>query len=187
MADVNAARRYAVALVELAEQAGTAQSVENDLNRFDDLLTGEGSELAAALRSPVFNVEERKALLDTVLPKLGLNSLTVNFLLLVSERGRMNLLQDIARIFVEMMDERAGRLRVEVSTVDLFTPQFEAELTSAFEKSTGKTVILDACLDPTLIGGMVARIGDRVYDASIKSRLHDIKHRLINASIAPEA
>ena len=187
MADVNAARRYAVALVELADEASASQTIEQDLQRFVELLAGEGSELGDALRSPVFNQEERKALLEAVLPKLGMHGLTTSFLKLVSERGRMDLLQEIARIFTEMMDDRAGRLRVEVATVVPLTPQLEVEITSAFEKSTGKTVLLDARIDPTLIGGMVARIGDRVYDASIKSRLHDIKHRLINASIAPEA
>ena len=187
MGDVNAARRYAKALVELADESKSAAAIEADLQRFTDLLDGEGSELGRALMSPVFNAEERGALLGAVLPKLGVKQLTINFLSLLSERGRMDLLADIVGIYTRMMDDRAGRLRVQVSTVDPLTPQLEAELVAAFEKSTGKTVLLDARIDPSLIGGMVARIGDRVYDASIKSRLQDIKHRLINASIAPEA
>jgi F-type H+-transporting ATPase subunit delta len=187
MADVNAARRYARALVELAREAGEAPAVEADLQRFHDLIAGEGVELGNVLRSPVFSADERKNLLNEVLPRVGVKPLTSNFLKLVSERGRMDLLQDIIQIYVEMMDEHAGRLRVQVSTVDPLTPQLETELKAAFEKSTGKTVLLDARIDPSLIGGMVAHVGDRVYDASIKSRLLDIKHSLINASAAPEA
>jgi F-type H+-transporting ATPase subunit delta len=187
MADVNAADRYAQALVELAESGGKAQVIEVDLQRFLDLIDGDGAELGRALRSPVFSADERTALLDAVLPRLGVNPLTSNFLRLISDRGRMAMLTDICRIYVEMMDVRAGRLRVRISTVDPLTPQLEAELKSAFEKSTGKTVLLDARIDPSLIGGLVARVGDRVYDASIKSRLLDIKHRLINASATPEA
>jgi F-type H+-transporting ATPase subunit delta len=187
MADLNAAGRYASALVELADAEGLAQAVETDLLRFRDTLDSEGGELGRALRSPVFNVDERGAVLNAVLPRVGVKGLTANFLKLLSERGRMPLLDDIIKTYVEKLDERAGRLRVQLYTVDPLTPQLEAELKAAFEKSTGKTVLLDARIDPTLIGGLVARVGDRVYDASIKSRLLDIKHRLINASAAPEA
>jgi F-type H+-transporting ATPase subunit delta len=74
-----------------------------------------------------------------------------------------------------------------VSTVDPLSPQLEGELKAAFATATGKTIVLDARIDPSLIGGMVARIGGRVYDASIRSRLEDVKHRLINAQAAPEA
>lgn len=187
MSDASGARRYARALMELGAEAGVEETIERDLTAVVEAFTDEGGELLSALCNPVFSFPERKKVLDVVLPRLGVHPLTQSFLSLVAERGRMAWLPAIHVDFSRMMDTRAGRVRVSVSTVDPLSPGLEAELKTAFEKSTGKTVVLDARIDPSLIGGMVARIGGRVYDASIRSRLEDIKHRLINAQAAPEA
>lgn len=187
MSDANIARRYARALVELAEGSHTADAVGRDLDNVVETLLAHDGELFRALSNPVFTAEERKGVLNVLLPKLGVGDLTRRFLLLVSERGRLGSIPTIRDLYTEMMDDHAGRVRVSVSTVDPLTPQLEGELKAAFASATGKSIVLDAQIDPSLIGGMVARIGGRVYDASIRSRLEDIKHRLINAQVAPEA
>jgi F-type H+-transporting ATPase subunit delta len=187
MSDSNIARRYARALVELATEAGNADAVERDLANVVDTLLAHDGELFKALSNPVFTAEERGKVLNVVLPRLGASDLSRRFLMLVSERGRLGSIVEIRDIYTSTMDERAGRVRVRVSTVDPLSPQLEGELKAAFATATGKTIVLDARIDPSLIGGMVARIGGRVYDASIRSRLEDIKHRLINAQAAPEA
>lgn len=187
MSDTNAARRYARALVHLAAEDDQSDAISTDLARLVELLHGEGSELFEVLRNPAFTLAERAEVLQAVLPRLGVQPATRNFLLLLNERGRASLLPEIERIVREMLDERAGRIRVEVATVEPLTPQLENELRTAFESATGKTVVLDARIDPSLIGGLQARIGGRVYDASIRARLEDMKHRLINAPAAPEA
>jgi F-type H+-transporting ATPase subunit delta len=187
MSDAQIARRYARALIGLAVDAGQADVVEVEFGRFVDLLAGDGKELYEALRSPLFSADERAGVLNALLPRLNTGAVTAGFLRFVSERGRMDLLPQIGKLFRAAMDERAGRVRVQVSTVEPLTPQFESAIQTAFAKATGKSVVLDARIDPSLIGGLVARVGDRVYDASLRTRLEDIKQRLVNAPAAPEA
>ncbi|MCB9680032.1 MAG: ATP synthase F1 subunit delta [Alphaproteobacteria bacterium] len=187
MSDASTARRWARALVELATEAGTAEAVQAELTSVHEALTGEGGALFEALSSPVFTVVERKAVLADVVGRVGTGPLVTHFLGLLVERGRMGSLPDIVRQFVEMLDERAGRIRVSVATVEALSPALESELKAAFEKSTGKSVVLDAHIDPSLIGGLVARVGSKVYDASLRTRLEDLKNRLIYAQALPEA
>jgi len=187
MSDGQIARRYARALIDLAVAAGQESTVEAELSRFLDLMLGDGRELFGALKSPLFSAEERVGVLDAVLPRLGIGPVTGGFLKFVSDRGRMSTLPHIGHIFRSAMDERAGRVRVQVSTVEPLSPQLESSIQAAFSKATGKVVLLEARIDPSLIGGLVARVGDRVYDASLRTRLEDVKHRLINAPAAPEA
>jgi F-type H+-transporting ATPase subunit delta len=187
MSDTNIARRYARALVELAVEAGAEQQVQAEITRFFEATQGDGRELGAALCSPVFNAEERAAVLAAVVPRLGIGPVTAKFLRLLSERGRMELLPAVARLVSATMDERAGVVRVQVATVDPLTPQLEHAVRAVFERATGKRVILDARIDASLIGGLVARIGDKVFDASLASRLDELKRRLIQAPATAEA
>lgn len=187
MADANAARRYARAVSQVAVDNRAEATVLADLQRFIAAISGEGKELDRALCSPLFVTAERLAVLDVVVPRLALSEITRRFLRILAERGRMGEIREILRLFEADMDERAGRVRVRVSTTEPLTPQLEAIIRDTFQKSTGKTVVLEADIDPSLIGGMVARVGDRVYDASLRTRLEDLRRRLINAPVAPEA
>lgn len=187
MSETSAAQRYARAIVELAVEAGASDAVHRDLTAVVQAFAAGGGELGTALGSPVFSADERKAVLAAVLLAEGGHPLTGNFLNLVADRGRLGLLPIILDLVTGMLDERAGRVRVEVRTVEALSPELAADLKAAFEQSTGKTVLLETRLDPTLLGGLVARLGGRVYDASLKKRLEDLKHRLIHAQATAEA
>lgn len=187
MSDAKVARRYARALVEIAVEDHTEDRVLVELQDFCAAIAADGKELRNALCSPMFSAEERIAVLSAVGPRLGLSKTTTNFLRLLAERGRVGLIDEVRRIYTTAMDERAGRVRVEIYTTDPLTPQREAGIRETFQQATGKTVVLDARIDKSLIGGLVARIGDRVYDASLRSRLEDIKRRLLNAPVSLEA
>lgn len=182
-----AARRWARSLAELAVDAGVADAVGTDLNELAEALSGEGAALLEALSSPVFTLEERKGVLGALYGKLAVQDLTKAFLGTLAEYDRMGLLPGIHAAYTQIMDDRAGRVRVAVSTVDPLPPALEAELKLAFEKATGKTILLETSLDPSLIGGLVAKVGSRVYDASLRTRLQDIKTRLIHAQAPAEA
>ena len=187
MPDVNPSRRYAKALLAIAVEDNSIDSLAGELDRVIEAITAEGNMLLGALENPVVTAEERANVLNAVLPRLQLGPIATNFLMLVSDRGRFGLVPEIIDVFRGMVDERSGRIRVAVTTVEPLTPQLEGEIRAAFEKATGKAVILDSSIDPSLIGGLVARIGSKVYDASIRSRLEDIKHRLTDAQVAAEA
>lgn len=187
MSDAAVASRYANALVDLAVETSSEEVLSNDLTGLVDFFKADGQELFGFLGNPAFNQSERSAVLDAVLPKLGVHAYTANFLKVLADRDRMGAFFQIATQVADAMDERAGRIRVSVRTVDPLTPQLEAEIKTVFEQATGKQVRIDASIDPSLIGGLVARVGGKVYDASIKSRLEDLKHRLTHAQFAAEA
>jgi F-type H+-transporting ATPase subunit delta len=172
------ARRYAQALIEVAQESGAVEQVSNDLHRFAHLLDAHGGMLGDALRSPVFTTEEREAVLNDLLPRLGLHPLTRNVLRLANDKHRFAVIADIAHAFEALADEAAGRQAATVITAEPMSPQVEAEVRAALERSTGKTIRLTTKVDPSLLGGMVAKIGGVVYDASIKSRLERLKQNL---------
>ena len=187
MADRNIARRYAQAFLATAVEAEVIDVLDADLGRVMEEFGAHDGLLFHTLSNPVFTREERVAVLEEVLPRLEVQSLTANLLRLLLERGRFGLLPEIGRIYSDTVLERAGKVKVQVATAEPLTPALEAEVRLAFEKTTGKTVILETRLDPSLIGGMVARVGGKVYDSSIRSRLDELKHQLITATAPADA
>lgn len=187
MHEAGASRRYATALVKLAVEAGTEESILSELNAWQALFSGEGKELFHVLASPVFGAEERRAVLAEVGGKLKLSPLMQNFMSLLIDRDRMGQFPDIVRHVTADLDARAGRIRVGVLSAAALDDGLKAELTAAFESATGKTVLLETEIEPELLGGLVARIGSKIYDASLRTRLHDLKHRLIHAQAPAEA
>lgn len=187
MPDIGVARRYASAMIEVAAEAGAIERVGSDLDRFVALLAaGEGA-LRDALCTPVFTVEERERVLQTLMPRLDLHPLTRNLLLLANQKRRLPLIDAIARAYRDRADERAGRARVQVTTADPLTPPLEAEIRAAMERLTGKQVVLELQVDPSLIGGLVARVGSKVYDSSIRTRLQNLKLSLLHAQVPGQA
>lgn len=187
MSEQNAAQRYARALVEAVGDTAQVEQVVAQLAEFNTFLMGEGRELHFLLTTPIFDLEERFAVLKEIFPKFGLLPLTSNFLFLLADRDRVGSLPTIVDVLQKLVDEAAGRVRVQLTSAQALTDDMAAEFKAAFAKSTGKEVVLDVHTDSSLLGGVVARIGDRVYDASVKTRLEDIKHRLINAPASAEA
>jgi F-type H+-transporting ATPase subunit delta len=187
VADDAIARRYATAMIEIAAEANAVEAIGNDLETFANLLQANDHLLGAALASPVFTVEERSAVLDVILPKLGLNPLTANLLRLANDKRRFALVPAMAEAYATLADERAGRARVVVQTAEPLSPQLEAEVRAALESATGKTVVLTAEVHPELIGGMVAHVGGTVYDSSIRTRLEQIKSALLQSQLPAQA
>ena len=187
MPDVSVARRYAQAMIELASEAGVVDRVGQDLATFVALLDANDGLLRNALFNPVFTTEERQGVLDQVVPRLGLHELSANLIFLVNDKSRLPYLGDIASNYGDLADERAGRVKVEVATAEPMSPQIEAEVRAALEKATGKSVILSTHVDKALIGGMVARVGGKVYDSSLRTRLRNMRQALLRSPVVAEA
>ena len=178
MAHDAVARRYAQALIEIAAESREVDTLGADLQRLVAAFDAHGGMLRRALCSPVFNADECGAVLTELLPRLRLHPLTANLVRLANEKGRLAALPAIAEAYTELADKVAGRQKVEVVTAEPLSPQVEAEVRAALERSTGKTVRLSTRVDPDLIGGMVAKVGGTVYDSSIRNRLEQLKHSL---------
>lgn len=179
MANGSLARRYARALVSLGQEAGSVDQMVQDLDTFDEVLgLGDGT-LRQALCNPGLTNVERKAILEDVLKRLSLHKHIANFLRLLVDKNRFEVLGDIRKAIHEMADELAGRVRATVRTAHALDAAMAKTVQAALEQTTGKQVIVDFVVDSTLIGGMVAQVGDLSYDASIRTRLESLQQSLI--------
>lgn len=189
MAEINhtVSKRYAKALIELAQEEGALDAVASDLSNFKAALDHPDSELLAALCNPGFSLDERKGVLDAVFTLLKSRPVTRNLISLLLDKGRIALAPSITSAFLALADEQAGRVRVKVSAASPIDSQLETEIKAILEKSTGKTVTLDITIDPALIGGLVVRVGSKVYDASIKNKLERMREHLLSAELSTNA
>ncbi|MCB9691360.1 MAG: ATP synthase F1 subunit delta [Alphaproteobacteria bacterium] len=181
MSDLNVARRYAEAMIDVASELGRTDPIAHELWLVESALHANDDQLFAVMSSPVFTTEEREAVLRAVLPKVGVSAEVGNFALLLSRNGRIRVFDLVREHYNRLADDRAGRVRARVTTAEPLSPQFEIEIKAALEASTGKTVYIEHDIDPSLIGGMVARVGGKVYDSSIRTRLDQLRRTLVAA------
>ncbi|MEQ1566264.1 MAG: ATP synthase F1 subunit delta [Myxococcota bacterium] len=182
MSDV-VARRYAQALMDVVGDEDL-DGIAAALDRVVAVTEQAERQLGEVLESPVFTVVERRAVIDQVVGKLKLPALVTNLVRLANDKRRMALLPGIASAFRDLADRRAGRVRVTVMTAEPLTPPLEAEVRAALEAMTGKSVIVRTEVRPDLIGGLVAKIGDKVYDSSLRTRLELIQQQLLSSPVA---
>jgi F-type H+-transporting ATPase subunit delta len=179
MANGSISRRYAKAFIRLGQETDKTESFSADLNTFLAVLdVGEG-ELRNALTNPGLSGIERKAVVDAVLARLSLEKDSANFFRLLVDKNRFDEFDHIHRAFNEMADEAAGRARATVSTAAKMGADMKKSVKEALEASTGKTVEIEFIEDPSIIGGMVAQVGDISYDASVRARLEELQSALI--------
>jgi F-type H+-transporting ATPase subunit delta len=178
------ARRYARALVSIGVEGNESELIAADLARFVAVLDQNGGMLRLALGNPGIPIEERRAVLQTVIGRLGLSPRAGNFLRLLLDKGRFGALGAILAQVQEMTDALSGQVRAKVRTATALSPGMEAEVQQALSAATGKTAILETAVDPSLIGGIVAQVGDKVYDASVRARLNSLYTTLAQRSAA---
>jgi F-type H+-transporting ATPase subunit delta len=173
------ARRYARALLDIAVEKGNFEKVGQEI---DELATMYGSsrDLVEALTNPVFAMAKRRAVLVAVLDAAKASPVVRNFALLLLDRERIPYLPMIARELRAMVDARAGRVRAVVTSAKPITADQQKQLLIALETAAGgKKVTLEKKEDPSLVGGMVAKIGDTVYDGSIRTQLERMRERFL--------
>ncbi|BCG49088.1 ATP synthase delta chain [Citrifermentans bremense] len=168
------AKRYAKALVQIGSEAGSVEGFNGELNRFSTLLT-ESRELGAIFGNPAYGIDEKKGILKDLVAKASISPMISNLLMLLLERGRLMVLPQIAESYGVYADELSGVIRPTLSSgLPLDAAQIE-EIKGALAKSTGKKVELKVVVDPSLIGGVVTQIGDKVFDGSVRTQLANIQ------------
>ena len=172
--------RYASALFELADEAGQLESVESDLGRLRAFLR-ESGDLRALVRSPLFRRSEQSEAILAVARQAGFSELTVRFLGLVATKRRLFALVGMIEAFDRLLDRKRGLTRVEVRAAGELDDESVAALVEALRVATGGEVALDAKADPELVGGLVVRVGSRMIDTSIRSRLKRMRLRMREA------
>ncbi len=164
------ARRYAKALVQIAAEESAVEKFHGELARIEKLFA-DCPELGSLLSNPAYGIEAKLEALREVADKLQLSETIRNFLLLLQERNRVGCLAQIISCYSVLADELSGVLRPVVTTALPLDEGRVAEIKAALEKSTGKKIILQVEVEPSLIGGIVTRIGDKVLDGSVKTQL----------------
>jgi len=174
------AGRYATALFELAREGDAVEAVKADLQRFDALVT-ESPDLARLVRSPVFSAEEQLHALSAVLERAGIGGLTAQFLKLVTTNRRLFAVRDMVKGYRELVAQHKGEATAEITVAEMLKNDHVAALKSALKGVSGKDVDLDVKIDPAIIGGLVVRLGSRMVDTSLRTKLNAIKHAMKEA------
>lgn len=175
------AGRYANALFELALDMKAVDAVKSDLDRFDAML-GESEDLRRLVRSPVFGADEQAKALAAVLAKAGITGLAANFLLLVASNRRLFAARDMTRAFRTLVARWKGEVSAEVTVAEkLSDPHLETLKNTLKSITGGKAVDLNVRIDPAIIGGLTVKVGSRMVDSSLRSKLNAIKHAMKEA------
>ncbi len=173
-------RRYTQALYELGVEGGNLSSLTDEVSRLGQAYST-SAELRTVLSSPLVNEGERDSLLKELSQRLSLSPSVRNLLLLLVNRRRVVLLPLIARDLVKLADEKSSVLRAMVVTAVQLPESFFSRLRAELERQTGSKVTLEHSVDPSLLGGIITRIGDRVIDGSIRTSLERLKNAAIVA------
>ena len=175
------AGRYATALFELALEANALDAVKADLEAFDALIA-RSADLARLVRSPVFSSEEQVRALGAVLELAGLRGLCAQFLLTVASNRRLFAVRDIVKAYRALVARHRGEVAAQVTLAQAPSERHLAAIKEALDAVTGKDVMIDVKLDPALIGGLVVKLGSRMVDSSLRTKLNMIKHAMKEVS-----
>jgi F-type H+-transporting ATPase subunit delta len=168
------AGRYAVALFEHASESGKTDAVSADLQRFAALIE-ESDDLKRLVRSPVFTPEQQQAAVGAILDRVGIGGIAGNFIRLVVRKRRLFAFPAMTRAFEALLAERKGIVPAEVTVAEPMPDQMLAELKAALRKTAGSEVSLGVKVNPDIIGGMVVKLGHRMIDASLKTKLNALR------------
>ena len=171
------AKRYARAFFEIAAEEGLYEKYYDELNKFSGIIK-ESADLKEFLANPVFDQADKKSVVATLLQKIQLSPITTNFLNLLVDKGRIDILPDIENCYRVYMDDTLKRVRVSVSTAFPLSAELKGMLQKKLEELTGKQVDMSIAEDASLLGGIVVRVGDTLYDGSIRAQLNNINNLL---------
>jgi F-type H+-transporting ATPase subunit delta len=174
------ARRYATALFELALESKAVEQVQADLKAFDALVA-QSPDLTRLVRSPVFSADEQAKALIAILDKAGIKGVAANFLRVVAENRRLFAAREMIRGFNAQVARHKGEVTAEVTVAEQLNDARMNEIRDALKQVTGKDVQVDVTVDPSIIGGLKVKVGSRMVDASLRTKLNSIKFAMKEA------
>jgi F-type H+-transporting ATPase subunit delta len=172
------ARRYATALLEIGSETGQLDELVAEIGRLASAYET-SAELRNVIDNPLVSHEAKKAVVKDLAGVLGLEEMARNTALMMVDRRRFRTLPHVARTLREMGDARKGVLRAEVTSAAPLGDAYCERLQAQLERMTGRKVIVDRQIDSTLIAGVVTRIGDRIVDGSLRTRLSAMRDALL--------
>ncbi|HET7167002.1 MAG: F0F1 ATP synthase subunit delta [Pseudolabrys sp.] len=175
------AGRYATALFELARDNKAVDAVKKDLDQFDALANG-SADLNRLVRSPVFGADEQLKALSAILAKAGITGLAANFLRVITTNRRLFAVRDMIRAYRALVARHKGEVTAQVTVAEKLNDKNLDALKSALKSVTGgKDIDLEVEVDPAIIGGLIVKVGSRMVDSSLRTKLNSIKFAMKEA------
>jgi F-type H+-transporting ATPase subunit delta len=168
------ATRYASALFEVAREANAIDAVAADLDRFDGLIQS-SSDLQRLIRNPVFTAEEQSAAIGALVERAGFTGFVGNFVRLIASKRRLFALPDMIRSFRELVAQSRGIVRAQVTLAEQPSDKALNDIKAALRDLAKAEINLDVKIDPSLIGGLIVKMGSRMVDASVRTKLNSIR------------
>jgi F-type H+-transporting ATPase subunit delta len=172
--------RYATALFELARDEKSIDPVRADLDRFEAMLT-DSADLRRLVRSPVFSADSQSRALAAVLDEAGISGTAANFLKVLTANRRLFAVSDVIRAFRALVARFRGEATADITVAEPLNDRNLDVLKTALKSVTGKDVALNVNVDPSIIGGLVVKLGSRMVDSSLRTKLNSIKHAMKEA------
>ena len=177
MKNLAIARRYAKALLLIGKEDNQAEKYREELDLVAGLVQGDKA-LEQAICNPLYETQGRKQVLQAVIDRLDLSKTVKSFLMLLFDKGRFGFLASINEFYQTLADELKGVARASLVSAKTLPAETVEKIRSALSQRTGKNILLEVEQDPSLIGGIVTRIGDLVLDGSIKTQLANMRETL---------
>ncbi|MBX3598730.1 MAG: F0F1 ATP synthase subunit delta [Rhizobiaceae bacterium] len=168
------AERYARSLFELASESKAVAKVESDLSSFEKML-GSSADLNRLIKSPVFSADEQFKAIDAVVSKAKIGGLTGNFLRVVARNRRLFAVPGMIGAFRRIAAEARGEVSADVVSAHALTAAQQTELKAALKSVAGKDVSINVTVDPSLLGGLIVKMGSRQIDTSLQTKLNSLK------------
>lgn len=177
MKNLAIARRYAKALLAIGKDDGKAEHYRKELEGVTRIFC-EDQQLESIINNPLYPAVSRKQILQTILQKLALSDVMNAYLLLLFDKGRFGFLKTINEFYQKLADDYKGIARATLASAIELSEDTIEKIRSALSRKTGKEIVLEVTHDPSLIGGIVTKIGDLVLDGSIRTQLLNMKESL---------
>jgi F-type H+-transporting ATPase subunit delta len=166
--------RYASALFELSSEEKATEEVSRQLNTFQSAID-QSEDLKRLVRSPVFSAEDQVAALGAVAAQLGITGTTLNFLKLVAKNRRVSVVPDMIKAYATLLASSKGEVAGEVTSAEPLSATQLDDLKAALKSSLGRDVLLSTRVDSSLLGGLIVKVGSRMMDNSLKTKLQTLK------------
>jgi F-type H+-transporting ATPase subunit delta len=175
------AGRYAGALFELALESKAVDAVKKDLEAFDEMVEG-NADLTRLVRSPVFGVDEQLKALSAILAKAKITGIAANFLRVVTTNRRLFAVRGIIRGYRALVARHKGEVTAQITVAEKLSDKNIDALKSALKSVTGgKDIDFDVKIEPAIIGGLIVKVGSRMVDSSLRTKLNAIKFAMKEA------
>jgi len=171
------AARYATAIYEITKEEGATAALETDINALQSAFA-ESEDFRALISSPIYSRAQQEEAIKTLSGKMGLTATMANTLALMAQKRRLFVVPQLLATLRDIIAEDKGEITADVVSAKALTKAQSEKLSKTLTASTGKTVTLNETVDESLIGGLVVKVGSRMVDTSIRSKLNSLQNAM---------